>query len=119
MCGSHQGLAATAVHSREAGYIYANCYRRNLKSLQRQGGPYISADVILQQLAVERQISDDPLQARILVLKRLQPLHIGRQHTGVFFPVVIGRMADPCLSADISNRYTFITLLQNERVLSV
>lgn len=34
MCGSHQGLAATAVHSREAGYIYANCYRRNLESLQ-------------------------------------------------------------------------------------
>ncbi len=32
--GSHQGLAATAVHSREAGYIYADCYRRNLKSLQ-------------------------------------------------------------------------------------
>ncbi len=33
---SHHGLAATAVHSREAGYIYANCSRQQPKTLARR-----------------------------------------------------------------------------------
>ncbi len=88
--------------------------------MQWQGGPYISPNDILQHLAVQRQIRDDFLQSRVLVLELLQLLHLRRQHAGIFFlPIEVGRLADPRLAADLGNRHTFITLLQNERLLGV
>ena len=60
--GSHHGLAATAAHSREAGYIYADCRRRiDHEALQRRGRPYISANDILKNLRIERQVRHDLL----------------------------------------------------------
>lgn len=65
----------------------------------------------MQHLAVQRQIRDNLLQPYILVLELLL-LQLRRQHARVFFlPVEIGRLADPCLPADLRYRNALITLL--------
>ena len=50
----------------------------------------------------------------------LQPLHLGRQQTGILLlPVEIGRLADPRLAADLRNRPPVFALLDDERLLRV
>lgn len=39
--------------------------------------------IILKHLPIERQVSYDLLQPGILVLELLEPLHLGRQQTGI------------------------------------
>lgn len=80
----------------------------------------LSPNDILQHLAVQRQVRDDLLQPRILVLELLQLLHLRRQHARVFFlPVEIGRLTNSRLPADLRHRHTFVALFQNERLLCV
>jgi hypothetical protein len=75
------------------------------RNLQRRGRPYISADDVLQHLAIQRQVRHDLLQLRALVLKLLQPLHFRRhQPTELLAPDVIGRFANPRLPANLSDR---------------
>ena len=101
--GSHHGLAATAAHSREAGYIFRNCHRQTSKDLARQGGPYISAQGVLKHLFVETPDRPRPSALAILVLELLQPPHLGRQQTVILaFPIEIGRLANSRLAADIA-----------------
>ncbi|MBG6210077.1 hypothetical protein IWQ49_004756 [Labrenzia sp. EL_126] len=120
MRASHHGLAATAVHSREAEYIYANWCRRHSKSLQRQGGPYISTNNVLKHLAVQCQVRHDLLEPVILVFQFSQELHLRRQQTRLFlFPVEIRRLADPSFPAQIRDRLAVFTLLDDERFLRV
>ena len=78
----------------------------------------LSADNVLQHLAVERQVGNDLLQPAILVLKRLQPSHlIGQQPAISLLPVEVGRLADPSLAADLGYRRAFLALLLNKRLL--
>ncbi len=81
----------------------------------------LSPNDVLQHLAVQRQICDDPFQPGVLVFELLQLLHhLRRQHAGILLlPIEVGRLADARLAADLGNRDTFITLLQNERLLRV
>ncbi len=56
-------------------------------------------------LAIQRQVSHDLLQPRVLVLELLRPLHLGRQQAGTLpLPVETRRLADPGLPADLGNR---------------
>jgi len=67
-----------------------------LRTLHGRGGPYISADDVLQHLLVERQVDDDLLQPAVLFLKLTQSLHLRRHQAGVLLPpIVVRRLADP------------------------
>ena len=67
----------------------------------------------LQHLPIRRQVSYDLLQPTVLVFKLLQPLHLGRQQPAIpLLPVEIGRLADPSLTADLSNLRAFLTCLR-------
>jgi hypothetical protein len=69
--------------------------------------------------------SHDPLQPSVLVLERLQPLHLARQQPGILLlPLEAGRGAacrpmDPSLAADLGHRRAFLVLLDDERLLRV
>jgi hypothetical protein len=79
----------------------------------------LSADDVLEHLAIERKVSHQLLQLRVLILKLLQPSHLRRRHSLVLFPPVeVGRLANPCLPADLLNGYPIGTLLQDERLLA-
>ena len=71
-------------------------------------------------LAIQRQVRHGLLQPRVLVLELLQPLHLGRKQPGILLlPVEVGRLADPGLAADLSNRRALVALLDDERLLRV
>lgn len=56
----------------------------------------------------------------VLVLKLLQPLHLGRQQSVVFLlPVEVRRLADPRPTTDLRDGDSVRSLLQNERLLRV
>jgi hypothetical protein len=61
------------------------------------------------------QIGHDLLQLAVLLLELAQPLHLRWRQAGVLLaPIVIGRLADPRLAADLTDRCAFLSLPQNE-----
>ncbi len=69
-----------------------------------RAGLEASPNDILQHLAVHRQVRNDLLQSRILVLELLQLPYLRWQQTSIFLlPVEVGRVADPLLAADLRN----------------
>src|SRR5262245_62102774 len=69
-----------------------------------RGGPYIFLHHRLQHLVVERQISDDRLEASILVLERTQLTGVANLHAAVLRPPPIeGVFADPVLPAQVGD----------------
>ena len=59
----------------------------------------------------------DPLQPAVLVLKLLQPLHLGWQQPCVsFLPVEAGRRTDPRLATDLRDGRAVLALLDDERL---
>jgi hypothetical protein len=86
----------SSVHHRHAGSKSPNHSTCPSPSPAREQALKLSPNDILQHLAAQRQISDDLLLSRILVLESHQPLHLRRQHTRIFFlPVEIGRWLIP------------------------
>ena len=80
----------------------------------------LSADDVLQHLAVRRRVRHDLLQPAVPVLDLLQPLHPGRRQAGIpLLPVEAGGLADPGLAADLGNRRAFFAVLDDERLLRV
>jgi hypothetical protein len=105
MRASHHGLGATALDSREAGYIYANSSRCSTKSLQIRGGPYISAENVLDCRILQRQVGIHALQLGVLRLELTQPLELRHPGAAVFrFPVVVGCRADAVLARELGDR---------------
>jgi len=48
-----------------------------------------------RQGSLQRQLGDDPLQLRVLLLEHLQPLHLGRHHPAALLaPIAEGRLSD-------------------------
>jgi hypothetical protein len=73
----------------------------------------LSADYVLQHLAIEREVGDELPKLPLLVLELLQRPHPRRRHAvKLLLPVKVGRLADPRLPADLSDRHPFRTLLQ-------
>ena len=71
-------------------------------------------------LPVERQVSHDLLQPRILVLELLQPAHLVRWQPSIRLLLTeVGCRADASLSADLRDRRPFLALFQDERLLRV
>src|SRR5690606_13440631 len=71
----------------------------------------LSLDDVLQHLLVERQVRHDPLQPAVLLLELPQPLHLRRHQTAVLrLPIVVRRLADPRLAADLLHRRAFLAL---------
>lgn len=85
-------------------------------SLDRSGLE-CSFDNVLRRLAIEHQIGQDLLEPTVLILQLAQPPHLRRHQPGVFLlPAKIGRLADPSLAADLGNRLSLLTLLDDERL---
>ena len=100
--GSHHGLAATAVHSREAGYIYATVIVVRPRTLHGRGGPYIFCRDFLHHLDLEVTLGHQLLQLGVLILERLQPLGVRHFEAAVLgLPFVERRAADPVRAAHI------------------
>jgi len=80
----------------------------------------LSPDHVLKHLAIQSQVRHDFLQPGVLILELLQPLHLGRQQTGILLlPIEGGRLADPGLPTDLGNRRAFLALLDDKRLLGV
>jgi hypothetical protein len=61
---------------------------------------------------VEHGIGKKPFQTRFLALKALQPLGVTDIHAAILgFPLVNGRIADPVLTAQISDGNAGLVLL--------
>ena len=72
-------------------------------------------DDVLQHLLIERQVGHDPLQPTVIFLELPQSFHLRRhQSAGLLAPIVICRLTDPRLSADIFYRRAFFALTQHE-----
>src|SRR5262249_26285986 len=75
----------------------------------------LSADHVLQHLLGKRQVSYDLLKLAVLFLELTQSLHLLRHETAVLLaPIVVGRLADPRLAADLTDRCAFLALPQDE-----
>ena len=72
-----------------------------------------SADDVLEHLPVQRQDRDNLFQTAILVFQGLQPTHLVGQQTGVLLaPIEIGRLADPCLPANLRYWHAVVALFK-------
>jgi hypothetical protein len=87
--GSHHDLAATAAHSREAGYIHATVIVVTSKILAR-GGPYIFCQQVLQSRIVEHGVRQKLLRRGVLAFEPLQSLGLG-----VLEPAVLNEDGPP------------------------
>lgn len=112
MRGSHHGLAATAVHSREAGYIYATgIVIGDVANPCTDGADHTFFPT---SGIVDHGVGQKPLQPRVLVLQRLQSPSLGHIHPAeAGLPVVDPGVADPVLAAQIGDRYPGLVFLQN------
>jgi hypothetical protein len=70
------------------------------------------------QLTIPRKLKDDFPGPDVLFFQCLQPTHLARQQATIpLLPAEVGRLDDPRLSANLGHRRTFITLLQEKRLL--
>ena len=77
-----------------------------------------SAQNILQHGLIQRQVSHQLLQYAVLIFQLLQSsLFVRQQSVVLLFPIEICHLRNPRLAADLRNRVTIGTLLQNERFL--
>lgn len=76
-----------------------------------RAGLEASPNDILQHLEAQRQVRNDRLQSRILVLQLLQLTNLRWQQTRIFFFQLNYVAYLSPLAADLRNRHTFITLL--------
>lgn len=80
----------------------------------------LSLDDVLQHLLVERQIRDDLLQPRILLLELPQPLHLRRHQTRILLlPIEERCRAAPGFPAELRDGRPVLRLLDDERLLRV
>jgi hypothetical protein len=80
----------------------------------------LSPDNVLKHLFVERQVSNNLAQLCVFVFQELQPLDLSWKQTIILFlPVKIGRLANASPPANLSNRHTICTLLQDKCLLRV
>src|ERR1700716_3578979 len=90
---------------------------RQLSARQR-ASPFLSQKV-LQRRIVQHGVGQQPLQPRVLVLQRLQPLGLRDVHPAEpRCPFVNAGVADAMLAAQIGDRNAGLMLLQNPDDLS-
>jgi len=58
------------------------------RTLHGRGGPYILSQKVFQSGIVEHCIGQEPLQLRVLVFQRLQPLGFGYVHAARISPSI-------------------------------
>lgn len=81
------------------------CYEHRRPAGAAEQASELSRDDILQHRLVQAEIGHQPLELGILFLELAQPLHLRRHQTRVLVaPVVVGRLADPCLPAHLADR---------------
>jgi hypothetical protein len=72
----------------------------------------------LQHVPIERQISHQALEPRVLVAQLAQLAHLEEAEVAVaLLPVVVRRLANPHLPTHIRNRLTGVPLLEGEQDL--
>jgi len=75
---------------------------------------------ILKHGFVQRQISNQPLQLRVLVFQLLEPPDLGNTHPRVdLLPAIERRLRDTHLSANLANRRASFRLPQGKRYLFI
>lgn len=78
----------------------------------------LSFDDILQHLLVQTEVRHQSLEANILFLKLLQPLHLRRHQSTIFAaPSIIGLDRYSRFATNFLNRRSILCLLQYERHL--
>src|SRR4029077_11999699 len=107
-CGSSRWLYTPAVRSSRRHPQDG----RQLSALPR-ASPLLSHEV-LQGRIVQHRVSQQPLQPRVLVLQRLQPLGLrDLQAAKLGLPFVDASITDAMLAAQIGDRNAGLMLLQN------
>jgi hypothetical protein len=77
-------------------------------------------DNILQHLAIQHQVSNNPLQPTIPVFLLTQSAHLPELQLAILLlPVEVGRLAGTLLSTDLRHRRAFLALFHDKRLLSV
>lgn len=71
----HHGLAVTTAHSREAGYIKANCSRQRCRVLQIRDGPYIFCQGLGYDLGLESLFGIHLFEPPVLFFELLESCH--------------------------------------------
>jgi len=77
------------------------------------GASPLLSQKVFQSCIVEHRVRKEPLQLRVLVFQRLQPLGFGHVHAAEFrFPFIDAGIADAVLAAKLRDRRACLVLLQ-------
>ena len=101
-----------ALHARRS--LIPNAPRRWTTAFRSPAGVTTSFQEVLSRRVVQHGIGQQPLQLRVLVLQRPQPLLLGDVHPAELrLPFVDAGVADAVLAAKIDHRNSGLVLLQD------